>query len=112
MDIVERLTPDTDIKTTLESLLMPILATGLYMLMFIIVNIWDGEDDAYILAYSGIGGFIIGGSTAFLLTTVLLSFWIGIVAIKNGGNIGDALVGSAIVGFIFSLLNAILLEAF
>ncbi|MHA2276574.1 MAG: hypothetical protein ACXAC2_12435, partial [Candidatus Kariarchaeaceae archaeon] len=112
MDLVERLTPDTDIKATLESLLMPIFATGLYTLLFIIMNLWDGDKDNYVVAYWGQASAFNAGSTAFLLTVILLAFWVGIVAVNSGGNIGDALVGSAIVGLVFSLLNAIFIEVF
>lgn len=103
MDIVERLTPDSDIKATLESLVMPITAAVTFLVLWIILNLIDGDDDMMIG---------LPNTTGFTVVAVLIAFWIGIVAVNEGGNIGDALVGAAIFGLLYGLLISLFQEVF
>lgn len=103
MDIVERLTPDSDIKATLESLIMPVVAAVAFLVLWIILNLIDGDDDMMVGLPNGVG---------FTVVAVLIAFWIGIVAINDGGNIGDALVGAAIFGLLYGLLISVFQEVF
>ncbi|MCE7733738.1 MAG: hypothetical protein GPJ54_02595 [Candidatus Heimdallarchaeota archaeon] len=103
MDIVERLTPDSDIKATLESLLMPVVAAGIFLVLWIILNLIDGDDETMIG---------LPDSSGFVLVALLIAFWIGIVAVNEGGNIGDALVGAAIFGLLYGILISVFQEVF
>ena len=111
MDVAERLTPETEIKITLENIMMPIIAAVVFQVLFIILNLIDGKDDL-IVGLAGGGGFIPSAVTAFTIMAILLAFWIGIAAVNAGGNIGDALVGSAIVGLVYGVLTSLFQEVF
>lgn len=103
MDIVKRLTPDSDIKATLESLIMPVVAAVAFLVLWIILNLIDSDDETMIF---------LPDSSGFVLVAVLLAFWIGIVAVNDGGNIGDALVGAAIFGLLYGILISVFQEVF
>lgn len=103
MDVVERLTPETDLQTTLENITMPIAVAVIFNFFLLILNLIDGDDDIYV---------DLASSFSFTLMAILLALWIGVAAVNAGGNIGDALVGSAIVGLVYGLLTALFQELF
>ena len=71
MDVVDRLTPSSDIKTTLTGLQMPITAAIVFQVFFIILNLIDGEDDSF----SILG---LHNSVGFVLMAVLLAIVAGL----------------------------------
>ena len=103
MDVVERLTPETDFQTTLENVMMPITAAIIFQFFFLIFNLLDGDDDLYVT---------LAQDDAFRVMAILIALWIGVSTVNAGGNIGDALVGSAVVGFVYGLLTALFEELF